>query len=92
MLQEFLQSHGGTFVLLMVSALAFYLTGMASIGIWRWNPKLIVIGELMIVLLVLVAWLIENLLATVFLAVVLIVSLTLTLLAWYIRRRVKQRL
>lgn len=89
MLQEFLQPHAGTFVLLMVSALAFYLSGMASI--WRWRPNLIVLGELIIALLVLVAWLVENLLATILLAGLLISSLVLILLAQYLQKRVKQQ-
>ncbi len=85
MLQGFLQSHASTFVLLMATALAFSLTCMASI--WRWNPKLIVIGELMIALLVWVAWLIENLLATILLTGLLITSFVPILLAWYMQKR-----
>lgn len=89
-LQEFLQSHAGTFVLLMASALAFYFTCMTSI--WRWKPKLIVMGELMIVLLVLVAWLVDNLLATVLVMGLLIISWMPILLAWYLKGRVKQKI
>ncbi len=88
--QEFLQSHAGTFVLLMASALAFYFTCMTSI--WRWKPKLIVMGELMIVLLVLVAWLVDNLLATVLVMGLLIISWMPILLAWYLKGRVKQKI
>ncbi len=87
MLQEFLQSHAGTFTLLMMSALVFFLAGMASI--WRWKPRLIVMGELIIVSLVLMAWLVDNLLVTILLAWLFIISLALILLAWYMQRRIR---
>lgn len=81
-MEEFLRSHAGTFFLGLASAVPFFLTGMGSIG-GRWRPKLIVLGELLLALLVGVAWAVGNQLARVLLGILFVNSLGMIVVGWW---------
>ncbi len=80
-MEEFLRSPVGTFLLFLVSAGPFLLSGLGCI--WRWKPSWIIMGELLLALIVIVAWAIGNLLAAWVLGVLLISSLGMIGVGWW---------
>ncbi|MCL6641878.1 MAG: hypothetical protein K6T71_00940 [Candidatus Bipolaricaulota bacterium] len=49
-MEEFLRSHPGVFVWILLSVGPFLLSGMGSI--WCWKPRWIILGELLLALVV----------------------------------------
>jgi hypothetical protein len=84
-MEEFLRSPAGTFFLFLVSAGPFLLAGLGSIG--RWKPAWIVLGELLLALLVGVAWVVGNLLATWTLGFIFLTSLVMIAVGWWKQKR-----
>lgn len=82
---EFLRSSEGTFLLFVVSAGPFLLSGLGSIV--KWKPGLIVLGELLLALLVGVAWAAGNLLATWTLGFIFLTSLGMIAVGWWNQKR-----
>jgi len=84
-MEGFLRSPAGTFLLLVASVGPFLLAGMGSI--WRWKPGWIALGELLLALLVGVAWVVSNnLLATWILGFVFLNSLGMIAVGWWKQR------
>lgn len=84
-MKEFLHSHAGTFFLGLASAVPFFLAGLGSI--WRWKLGWIILGELLLALLVGVAWAVGNLLATWVLGFVFLNSLAVVAVGWWKQKR-----
>lgn len=84
-MDEFLRSPEGTFFLFVVSAGPFLLSGLSSSV--RWKPGLIALGELLLALLVGVAWAVGNLLATWVLGCIFVTSLAMIAVGWWRRKR-----
>lgn len=79
-MEEFLRSPAGTFLLFVVGAGPFLLVGMGSL---RWRSSWILLGELLLALLVGVAWGAGNLLATWTLGFVFLISLGMIVVGWW---------
>ena len=84
-MQEFLRSPAGTFCFFLVSAGPFLLSGLGSI--WRWRPGWIVLGELLLALIVFVAWAVGNILSSWILGIVFLNSLAMVAVGWWKQRR-----
>lgn len=84
-MKELLRSHAGTFFLGLASAVPFFFAGLGSI--WRWKPSWIILGELLLALLVGVAWAVGNLLATWVLGFVFLNSLAVVAVGWWKQKR-----
>lgn len=82
---ELLNSPSGTFLLFIASVGPFLWSGMSSIV--RWHPGGIVLSELLLILLVGVAWAVSNLLATWILGFVFINSLAMVSVGWWKQRQ-----
>lgn len=80
-MEEFLSSPAGTFFFFLVSAVPFLLSGLGSFV--RWKPSWIVLGELLLALLVGVAWAVSNLLAAWILGFVFLTSLAMIAVGWW---------
>lgn len=83
-MQEFLQSPASTFFFFLVSAGPFLLSGLGSL---RWRPRWIVLGELLLALIVGVAWAVGNLLSAVILGIVFLNSLAMVAIGWWKQKR-----
>lgn len=81
---DLLRSPGGTFFLFMVSAGPFLLSGLGSL---RWRPKWIVLGELLLALIVSIAWAVGNLLSAWILGIVFLNSLAMVAVGWWKQKR-----
>lgn len=84
-MEEFLRSPEGTFLLFVVSAGPFLLSGLGSIV--RWKPGLIVLGELLLALLVGAAWAVGNLLAAWVSGCLFLSSLGMIAVGWWRQKR-----
>ncbi len=84
-MEEFLRSPAGTFLLFLVSAGPFLLSGLGCT--WRWKPSWIIVGELLLALILIVAWAIGNLLAAWVLGALFITSLGMIGVGWWKRKR-----
>ncbi|MDW8030235.1 MAG: hypothetical protein RMJ29_00185 [Candidatus Bipolaricaulota bacterium] len=81
---ELLNSPGGTFFLFIVSAGPFLLSGLGSL---RWRPSWIIVGELLLALIVGVAWAVGNLLSAWILGIVFLNSLAMVAVGWWRHKR-----
>ncbi|MCS7197371.1 MAG: hypothetical protein NZ930_01585 [Candidatus Bipolaricaulota bacterium] len=75
-MEEFLRSPSGTFFLFIVSVGPFLLSGLGSL---HWRLRWIVLGELLLSLIVGIAWVVGNLLAAWILGIVFLNSLVMVL-------------
>ncbi|MEM2592007.1 MAG: hypothetical protein QXI60_05415 [Thermofilaceae archaeon] len=83
-MEDFLRSAGGTFFLFFVGAGPFLLSGLGSL---RWRPKWIVLGELLLALIVSIAWAVGNLLSAWILGIVFLNSLAMVAVGWWKQKR-----
>lgn len=81
---ELLRSPSGTFLLFVVGAGPFLLSGLGSL---RWRPRWIVLGEFLLALIVAVAGAVGNLLAAWILGFVFLNSLAMVAVGWWKHKR-----
>lgn len=77
---DFLRSAEGSLLLFIVGAGPFLLSGLGSL---RWRPKWIVLGELLLALIVSIAWAVGNLLSAWILGIVFLNSLAMVAVGWW---------
>lgn len=83
-MENFLRSPGGTFLLFVVGAGPFLLSGLGSL---RWRPKWIVLGEVLLALIVGIAWAVGNPLSAWILGIVFLNSLAMVAVGWWKQKR-----
>lgn len=83
-MRELLRSPGGTFFLFLIGVGPFLLSGLGSL---RWRPWWIILGELLLALIVGIAWAAGNLLAAWILGIVFLNSLAMVAIGWWRQKR-----